>query len=396
MASARFIDSVDANLAYWHLQSASLSPNCRLMLQYDRLNLLRATEYGIALSAVWRETVEPLLSPRDMFDESTFCTEWIPLLEGAISRCEEPDLVLKCRLLNLVGLLYMTNRELDSALERLLDARAIAVSLQDLGLMARCHIELSRLQVALRNHERAERAATKALAEYQQLGGDPRMVASCHMSIGLSAQALGDLDRAEFNMRQSVAHSLAVDDLVNQARALHDLGIILYARGEHAEALKIHLRALSLLDNAGSELDKVMVHLSLGTLYSSQGELDLAEATCLQANSPFLCQSKHTYHQALVASNLSNVYLARGHLGKAVCWLEAAVRLWRAAGAGLNLANTLGDMAQVRIRLGQKLAALAFLEEAPIITEAFRVDAWARILHDQLVEARASLDGCLT
>lgn len=391
MPSAQFVDSVIANLSFWRLQTARQRAGDQPLLFNDRRNLYRAAEFGIGLPAVWRETAELLLSLRDLIDQGVFWIEWIPVLEGVIACCQPSDSELRCRLLNLVGFLYRSDRQLDLSLERLLEAEAIANGLQDVQLLARCHIELSRLHVALRNHQQVEVNARRALSEYEALGGDPRMVGSCYVNIGLAAQAQGRVDDGERNMRRAVSLFSTVNDPVNLARALHNLGIFLDATGKSEEALEVYLQAESLLAPTGSELDKTLVLLSLGTLYFRQGRLDLAEATYLRANSPFLRQSNHSYQRALAANNLGNVYLAQGRLDKAECWLAAAIRLWHTACAGLMLANTLGDMAEVKINLGQPAAAVPLFDEAIIITEAYPDDAWARDMHDKFVAARAAL-----
>jgi tetratricopeptide (TPR) repeat protein len=391
MPSAQFAASVAANVAYWRRFTEQCEPWDRSPLDNERTNLFRAAEFGIGLSMTWRETAELILALRDYFDQGIYWIEWIPVLEGVICSCSVPDLALKCRLLGLVGFLYKTNRQLDLASQRLREAEAIADHLLDIRLLARCHIELSRLHIALRNHHEAECYARRALVEYQQLGGDPRMVGSCYVNIGLAAQALGDMDQAETNMRRAVRLFSTVDDPVNLARTLHNLGVILDACGKSEEALESYLEAVSLLAPTASELDKSVVLLSLGTLYFGQDRLDLAEATYLRANSPFLRQSNHNYQQALAANNLGNVYLAQGRLDQAACWLTAAIRLWRATGARLMLANTLGDMAEVQVHQAQSAAALLLYGEAITICQAYPDDVWARQMLAKFASARARL-----
>ena len=393
MPSAQFTSSVAVNVAFWRRLTEHGSREDRRRLEDERHNLFKAAEFGIGLSSTWRETAELLLELRDLFDHGIYWTEWIPVLEGVIARCSDTDLALKCRLLNLVGFQYRTGRELELASKRLLDAERIAVKLQDKRLLARSHIELSRLLLAQRNHEEAQITALKALAEYEALGSDPRMIGSCYMNIGLSAHARGQLEKAEENLRESVRLFSTANDPVNLARACLDLAIILDASGKSEEALTTYQQAESLLAQTGSELDKTMVQLSLGTLYFRQDRLDLAEAAYLRANSPFLRQSGHQYHQAMAANNLGSVYLVQGHLERAESWLEAAIRLWREAGAGLMLANTLGDMAQVKVTLGQAADATPLYDEAIAISEAYPDDAWGQSMKQQFVEGRAALEG---
>jgi tetratricopeptide (TPR) repeat protein len=393
MPSTQFTNSVAANVAFWRRLTDNGSRENRRRLEDDRHNLFKAAEFGIGLSGTWRETAELLLDLRDLFDHGIYWIEWIPVLEGVIARCDAADLVLKCRLLNLVGFQYRTSRELEVASSRLLEAEKIAVNLQEKRLLARSHIELSRLHLAQRDHEEAQITALKALAEYEALGSDPRMIGSCYLNIGLSAHARGQPDKAEENLRESVRLFSTASDPINLARACLDLAIILDASGKSEEALATYQQAESLLAQTGSELDKTMVQLSLGTLYFRQDRLDLAEAAYLQANSLFLRQSGHQYHQAMAANNLGSVYLAQGRLEKAESWLEAAVRLWREAGAGLMLANTLGDMAQVKIAQGHAAIATSLYDEAIAISEAYQNDAWGQSMKQQFVESRAALAG---
>ena len=137
--------------------------------------------------------------------------------------------------------------------------------------------------------------------------------------------------------------------------------------------------ASKLLESTASELDKVYVQNNLGTLYFRQQQWDKAEIAFQQAQaSRYLRQSGNVHLQALVATNLSNVFLKQGHLAEAETLLRQAWALRLQAKDEVSLANTIGSLAEVLARQEQSDEAINLHEQAITLLLKYPDDAFVQ------------------
>jgi len=108
--TAQFVQSVAGNLAYWQTRTEAATERHFGDLDFDRQNLYRAVQFGLALPQTRQLTVKLILRLFDFVEHRSYWREWLPVLEKARVSCAE-DPALECRLLNQLGYFRRLNGE---------------------------------------------------------------------------------------------------------------------------------------------------------------------------------------------------------------------------------------------------------------------------------------------
>jgi tetratricopeptide (TPR) repeat protein len=103
--------------------------------------------------------------------------------------------------------------------------------------------------------------------------------------------------------------------------------------------------------------------LRRGTFYFFRGEMDLA-GTAYQKALRVAREQNDRFLETAALSGLGAVATKEGHYDESIDWNRAALELSRLIGAGISLANTLGNMGWSYAELGDFESALAFYEQA--------------------------------
>jgi tetratricopeptide (TPR) repeat protein len=400
MVMAQFADSVSANVNYWQRRVHRAGDQKFRALDSNHENLLRAIQFGLALPETQEETCKLISHSFTFVERRGYWREWLPVLNQAVKLLEGGNLLLRYRLLDQLGHLYRLDWQLSAALEAHQAAEALALEAEDDREVAHIRFNLSEDYRCARQYEAAERFGLAALELFTALGQANPQVAATLNTLGLVSQARGHFVTAEERLAEAVARFRRTHQPIDLARALKNLAMTLEALGKVEAALRCYIEAATLLEGTGSELDKVLVDLSLGTLYFNQGQWAEAEATFRRADSPYLRQSGYIYYRALATNNLGNVLLARGRLGEAEAYLLGSLRLWRQTTDEVMLANTLGTLGETFVRQAQPASARPVYDESLELLARHLDDAFALRLHTKFSAQRGHLktntDGSLS
>lgn len=383
MPSPAFVASVIANVHYWTQRLQPAGDHALTTLTEDWPNITQAVRFGLPLPEAQTPTLDLVTAAFWLVERHGYWARWLPWLERALNLAAA-DLPRRCLLLDQVGHLRRLNGDAHAALNAHQEQARLAADLGDLQELAHARFHLSEDHRHLHQLAEAEQAARAALELFRQLGSPERQVAAVLNTLGLIAQARGDLGPAAEWITQAIHLYRTLGRPVDLARLLKNLGVIQEAQGDPAAALAAYAEALAQLEHTPSELDKILVALNLGTLYVHQGRLAEAEAVFRRADSPYLRESGQIETRAMVTNNLGSVLLAQGQCEQAEAYLATSLALWRQLGARLMQANTLGDLAEALGRLDQPAAAQAAYTEALALLQAFPDDAWAQRLTQRL------------
>jgi hypothetical protein len=108
--SQKFAGSVAANVAYWRARLDDTSDESLKSIDFDRVNLYRAIEFGMGLPSTWHDTARLIVDCFSFIVQKGYYRDWIPLIDKVASCCAEEDLALKGRLLDQLGIYYRRNR----------------------------------------------------------------------------------------------------------------------------------------------------------------------------------------------------------------------------------------------------------------------------------------------
>lgn len=389
--SPQFIGSVAANIAYWQQRTRDPEEEQWSILARERPNLIRAAQYGQAIAGTWRETATMLLQCYELIERQAAGSPWIPLFESLVNRCPDTEVALKCELMNRLGNCYRHERALEKALDIHQVEYLMAMDLGNQLRLGHAQGSLSLIYCLQRKYGEAERFGVEALGAFQRLQAEPHKLGAVTNVLGLVAHGRGDLDLAEERFRHAAGLFRQAGHTVNLARTLTNLARTLEVARKTTEAFANYQEALGLLNKTEYELEKSAILIALGLLYYNQGQLQKAEESWLSANSTFLRRSGRAYLQAMVISNLAHIYIAQGDIDKAEKWFRKSIDLWRGADAHLMLANTLGDLAALRVTRGDSESASALYDEATRICQEYPDDDWGRRMALKFESALARL-----
>ncbi len=390
-ADPDFISSLQASLAFWQKETGNLTSEQLTRLDERKRNLFRAVQLGLLWPETWRDTAVVAWQSFDFVEWRGLWREWIPVLEKAIADAPPPAAGLKARLLNRLGQLYAKERRFTAAQTAHEEASALAAEADDAEAMIAAYLSMSELYKNQHQYDKAELLARQALLEIERLDDNTRYLAFAYKILGNTARQRGDLTTAEKFLRRAVKLRYQLDEPVHLARELHDLGLILTEAGQYEEAVIIYEEAAAILVPVNDETDKSLILMSLGYLYYRQEKWVEAESTFRRIDTLALARSGEIGRQALTLNNLGNVLLKKGEMGEATECLQEAISLWQQIGDEVNLANSLGTLAELLTIYGNQAEATIYYEEAIVILSRYSDNAWARKLLVEFTDYLESL-----
>lgn len=386
-STPRFTQIIHDALAHWQSRTATLDDDLIQALDADRENLFRLVEFGLGLAETQRATAVLMNQLYPLVQRRSYEREWIPLLERATEDGNSADPILQVKLLNQLGQLRRLRRQLPAALAAHQEAAKLSRQASDPFLLAQTQYNLSEVYYSQRNYEAAQAQGEAALDAFSQLEVEKRWVAAMLNTLGVIARDQGDLEKAERLLGEAAALRRELPPPLSLTRTLNDLATIWERQGKFEQAEAAYQEGNALLEETSYERDKAIIQINLGTLYYRKGQWEAAE-TIFRRGYSHIPQWDITYRGSL-ANNLGNVLFKQGRLGEAAVYLRQAEALWRDIDNSLQLANTVGTLAQVMKAAGKRETAVAHFSEAIALLENYPDTAWARKL---LAEFRADYE----
>lgn len=383
-STPRFTQILRSSLAYWQAQTTELDDQSIRTLDAERENLFRLVEFGLELAETRRETAVLMDRLYQLVQRHGYWREWIPLLEQATANRSDAAPALRVKLLNQLGQLRRLRRQLPDALAAHQKAAALARQANDPFLLAQTQYNLSEVYFYQHNYEAAKAQGEAALDAFSQMEVERRWIAATLNTLGMIAHDQGDLEKAKRLLSETVELRRIQNDPLYLSRALNDLAVVLEKQGKFERAGAALQEGNTLLEGTDYKQDKVTIWANLGLLYYRQKEWEAAEKIFRRAYSRI--PQWGVKDRARLANNLGNILFKQKRLGEALVYLRQAARLWRAIDNAVELANTVGTLAQVMKAKGEKETAVAHFTEAIDLLENYPDNAWAQKL---LAEFRA-------
>ncbi|MCB9136499.1 MAG: tetratricopeptide repeat protein [Anaerolineales bacterium] len=387
-----FAQTVAANLGYWQQRKnypLPLAPAERLA---DLRNLSFALRFGMECEPTRSQSLDLMGTWFETFEIHGPWKEWIHLMERAIQLCQEEAPAQACKLLNRLGFLYRLDRQLPTALE--IHHRTLHLT-EQMALefeQVYAHFFLSDDYYAVKNYEQAILQGQLAVAGFERLGAFGPELAGAYNTLGLVAMEQGFFEQAETHYTQALALFKTNQRREKQLHVMNNLAVVLAKMGQYDTALNWIEKALHLLAETPNPILATHLRLMQGTIYFETRAFAQAEATFLAIDTLFLQQTGLVWHLGAVSTDLGNVALETARYPEAEAYLSEAVRHFRQVDDGLNLANSLGDLARAVASQGRGLEAKAFYDEALNLLQNYTQNEWARRLSAKFSAARQRLD----
>lgn len=377
--SPQFIASLTNALVYWQQQTQNLDDALIIEIDPERQNLHEVVVIGLDLPQTWKLAAGVALQVFYLVERRGYWQEWLEVLNKALVYCPTTAYHLQGQLLNRIGELHRFGRQLEEAIEVHKQAEALAQQQEDELALAEAHFRLCYDFLVTRQYKEAEQFGLLTLEVFTRLAVKGAWLANTYRALGMIARQRGDMPTALERLSCAVELGRKLNQPTRLARILYDLGSAYQDAGKYDEALAQFHEASKLLETTASERDKVNVQNNIGTLYFRRQQWDKAEFAFQQAQaSRYLRQSGNAHLQALVATNLSNVFLKQGRLSEAETILRQAWILRLQANDEVSLANTIGSLAEVLAQQGQWDEAISLYEQAIPLLSKYPDDAFAQ------------------
>ena len=389
MVNPNFIESIQAGLNHWDQQL--IETDSFQAFELHQQNIYRIVQFGLELPETCPMAMAIALKCFDFVEQKGYWQEWLILLQKGIYilNCEETQ--IRFNALVRLGQMYRLNHQFDQAIKVGCEAEVLARDAGDDHWVAQVYYNFSEAYLAKHAYQRSESYGYKALELFDQYPSAEKWQASLFNLIGKSARVQGDLVSAKINLQKAIKLAEKLKLVLYQVRFLNNLSLTYQDEDDYIQAQDCLKQALDLLNNTPNELDKCLVHINLGLLFFRQEDWSRAEETFRLANSPYLQKSSHFYYQALVANNIGNALLKQKKYKLAKSYLNRALGLWFKVQDDLELANSLGSLAEVCGCLGERDEARQLYAQAVELLLSFPENAWAKKLLNSFQNQRLAM-----
>ncbi len=387
-----FIQTIFANLNYWHRYLQQLSEKQWHLLDMERTNIFRAIRFSLTLPAeqiipdiekTWQEMAELLFR---FVERRGYGQEWIPLLETLIQKFKG-DVKGQCQLLNRLGEVYCLQQQLTKAIEIHQAVLEESKQIEDELEIGRTHFNLGNDYYLNRQYQAAEQHTQTAFNIFSHLGLSGRESAAALNLLGTVTHAQQLYDVSEQYLKRAASIWLEIQQPSELARTLNNLAITLQKQQRVEEAFECYRKAKTALTKSASELDQILIYLSEGSLYSSLKRYHEAEATFKKIHLTFLEEAGHLFYQALTLNNLGIVALAQGNYAKAEEVLQKCLGIWQQMGDNIEVADTLRILGRVAANAGHYETAVSRYQEASKLLSEHPDDSRFKQLQQKIHQA---------
>lgn len=384
--SPRFITHAANNLQYWLEKTTDLNDEQFGRLAQERQNIFRAVTVGLSIAECTKTAVQVTVQAFPLVEVNGYWREWIPVVEQAAAQPFAS--AQKAKLLNQLGFLHRLDGDLARAISIHHQALMLAEREQDTAELARIYFNLGTGYMHSREYGAAE--------QYAQLAGQafetsdtttPRTRAALANLMGLIASNQGAYEKSLEFYRMAIPLWERAGETLYLVRSLLNMGTALERLGSFEDALQLYDQAEKTLDEAGLELDKPAVALSRGNIYFHLRQFPQAIDAYQSADSIHLHRSGNLVLQAMIATNLGNVFLEMDDLAQAGAYLERAIDQWRDVGDKVMLGNALGTLGDVKKKGKQSAEARACLEQAIALLDQHPDDGFARMVRESCAQS---------
>lgn len=334
------------------------------------------------------EGVQLFLDIFATFERWGLWSDYITVSEEAI-RLDLPVEQLAYLHTNL-GHMHHLNRNFIDSLHSLELSLQLVEEHQPNELLGLIHHRLMNTYIGLDKPEIAQEHGLQALA---LLGDAPsKNKASAYDSLGRIYTRLGNVALAEKRFQDALSLWATQKDYTHMARSYINLGYLFLGEDKLVEAQKCFESALKALGDLSNILDEVNARNGLGIVHYKMKDYDSAVTVFREAANTLereLGDNVGWYAlRGMLIHNVGNALLAKGDFQLALVILNRSKTFWQQANDNLQMANTIGTIAEAYQADEAWETAVATYDEALTVLANFPNHPWANRLKDNFSKAK--------
>jgi tetratricopeptide (TPR) repeat protein len=346
-------------------------------LKPKHASILKTIEKSLSYPNLRSEAVQFFLDIFPTFERWGYWTDCIDISNNALSMNLPPEqqVYLHANL----GHIYQLNRNFDDSLRNLNRGLSIAEQHELKELFGLLNHRMMNTYIECKDYKTAQAYGLKALAYLA--GKRSKTLAAAYDSLGRVASGMNNSQMAEDYFREALSLWDSLKDNTHMARSYNNLGILFFQQNNLEYAEKCFINSLDALANTASTHDKLQTMTNLGNVYYTSGEFDKAVSIYSESVKTLereLGNDGGWYHlRGALMHNLGNAHLANGNTQQAHIFLNKATTIWQQANDDLELANTIGTIAEAFQADETWKLAIAHYKKALSLLEKYPSHSWA-------------------
>lgn len=378
MTRPSFIRRIRANAAHLLSVVRAIEDREYRSLDSEWPNLQQAILYGLDYPETLAETAELWKALIGFIESRGFFGAWQSVTRRVVEKLDVMSPNLACRVANEAGFFLEKVKDYELALEMHTAALKSAEAAGDAFERSLAILGVGAVQLNLRKFDEAEGNTRAALDLLDELDGERLHYSGGLTLLGMITFERGDYAEAKLRFEEAAHGYLKAG---HRRKAVNSMSLVARTEdraGDYRGAIATLNAALELLKPGVDPIAWTDVYLNLGTSHFHLGDYSQAKAAFLAIDQPYLEKHGMFSHLMHTTNNLGNVALKEKEWEQARDYLAYSIGLARRLGNEFNLGNSLGDLAEVLLKLDEREAARVALDEAVDALEAYPENRWAR------------------
>lgn len=376
--------AVANNINFWRQRTVERMHSADDLFD-QRQVMWQAVEAGLTYLPTQHDSTELMIGLLPLIERWGVWLEWLPLVELAMTLTQTPNLHIS--LLLVYGRIHILNQNFNDAIEQLNMALAMSKTHQNDVLTARAYYSLVNAYLGTKDYSQAQIHGMKALDLIDLMPSSTQ--AALYNSLGLIEMGIGEYAASEVQFQRAMTIWTTLNEPTQFARTCLNLGVIYQWQKRWEEAKSCYEQANKALSITASTVDKLKVINELGNILYSTNDLSAAEATFRQGVEAAQNLQGMYHLRGSLTHNLGNTLLALERLVESRIYLEKSIILWRQANDELELANSLGTLAELFEQQENFISAASNYQKALELLTNFPHHPWAQKLVVRFQEAQA-------
>ena len=364
------------------------SPEQADKLKQKHASILKTASESLGFPQLRVKGVQFILDLFPTFERWGYWADYIDVTEYAISNKlpTEQQIYLYANL----GHLHHLNQNFHDSLHCLEQSLQLSENHQSKDVLGLIHHRLMNTYIGLDQPKIAQEHGLQALALLDDTPSKTR--ASAYDSLGRIYTRLNNKAMAEKQFRDALSLWEILEDYTHMTRSYINLGNMLWADGKLDDAKECFERALATMGSLSNLQEELRIRNGLGIIQYATNDFGSAVNTFQAAVNKLeqeLGNSVGWYSmRGMLFQNLGNALVAQRDIHQALVALYKAKTYWQQANNNLQMANTIGTIAEAYLVNKECETAVTTYDEALSLLANYPDHPWAIKLTNDFSKAK--------
>jgi tetratricopeptide (TPR) repeat protein len=235
----------------------------------------------------------------------------------------------------------------------------------------------------------ARAVLNEALEKAKKLSNDT-IALKAHIELGNTAYDAGDIHQAMQHYRQSLSVSIRLNDSLNMARSMLNMGMANWQFDNNELAIRMLKEVVSILEQINEIHTLGIVYNNLGLIYFSERKDFDSAAFYFNASYRIREQLGSPVPLAHVIVNQANLHAATRNFDDAIALYERALELFSRAGIRSQIVRVLYHLGETWQLMGKNKTSILAFEKALVFAQKDGFSTYEELARNKLLDLYAA------